>query len=61
MNEGLKCYICNHESNTGIILLNQYICENCERELIHTPIDDLKYVMYKNKIKDIWKSFLVQI
>lgn len=60
MVEGLRCCICNGETSTGIILLNQYICGNCEAELIHTPTDQLKYEMYKRKIKDIWKQFLIK-
>ncbi|SNS45760.1 Inhibitor of sigma-G Gin [Anaerovirgula multivorans] len=58
MSEGLQCCICNGKTSTGIVLLNQYICGNCEREMIHTPIDQLKYEVYKKKIKNIWKQFL---
>lgn len=59
MTDKLKCYICNKENGDGgIVLLNQYICRNCEKELITTPITELKYYMFKNKIKDIWSMSL---
>lgn len=60
MKEGLQCYICKKKVSNGIVLLNQYICEKCEKEIVDTPIDQLKYRMYKNKIKNIWKQFLIE-
>ncbi|SDJ81404.1 sigma factor G inhibitor Gin [Natronincola ferrireducens] len=58
MGEDLYCCICNDETGRGIILLNQYICRSCEKEIINTPSDELKYEIFKRKIKDIWISFL---
>ncbi|SET23817.1 Inhibitor of sigma-G Gin [Natronincola peptidivorans] len=56
MSEELKCCICNNETSIGIVLLNQYICRSCEKELIYTPMNQLKYEAYKRKIRDIWKQ-----
>ncbi|AKL93586.1 hypothetical protein CACET_c00680 [Clostridium aceticum] len=58
MTEELQCYICDDETSTGILLLNQYICRNCEEELVNTPVEQLKYEIFRRKIKDIWRQFL---
>ena len=57
MNEKLKCHICSNMDNEGIILLNKYICRECELDLTKASIDELKYEKLKREIKDIWKNF----
>ncbi|MCC5911103.1 MAG: sigma factor G inhibitor Gin [Clostridiaceae bacterium] len=57
----LHCYICNHEASTGIILLNHYICRACEEDLLETPNDQLKYQMFKRKLKEIWKGTAIEV
>ncbi|ABR46322.1 hypothetical protein Amet_0079 [Alkaliphilus metalliredigens QYMF] len=58
MGEGLKCYVCNRENNTGIVVLNEYICGSCEKEMLYIETDQLKYELFKKKIKEIWKKGL---
>jgi len=56
MKESLRCYFCNEEDNKGIILLNKYICSNCEKSLIETPNYELRYEINRRKVQKLWKS-----
>lgn len=56
MEENLQCYFCNRKTNTGILLLNQYMCRDCEKVLIETPNDELKYEINKRKIQKLWRE-----
>lgn len=57
MDENLRCCICNGTGNRGIILLDKYICRECELNLVRTVIDEPEYEKFRNAIKDIWKGF----
>ncbi len=57
LDEKLECCICDNMGNKGIILLDKYICRECELDLVGALIDELKYEKFKNVIKDIWKGF----
>ncbi|HZJ76074.1 MAG TPA: sigma factor G inhibitor Gin [Oscillospiraceae bacterium] len=57
MDKKMGCCICNNMGDEGIILLNKYICRECELDLVGTLIDEFKYEKFKNVIKDIWKGF----
>ncbi|WP_176758812.1 sigma factor G inhibitor Gin [Alkaliphilus peptidifermentans] len=52
--EKLQCFICNHQDNTGIALLNQFICSRCERKIVNTSPSQIKYQLFKEKIKLLW-------
>ena len=60
MEEKLQCYLCNNEDNKGIILLNKYICRECELEITYLESNELKYKDMKEKIKDIWEDGLTK-
>lgn len=54
----LQCNICNEENHKGILLLDQYICRSCEKQILATPPNELKYQLFKKKMRKIWKKFL---
>ncbi len=56
MDEKLKCHICNNMDNRGIILLDKYICRECEMDLAGTSVFEFKYEKFRKEIKDIWKN-----
>ncbi|WP_084281129.1 sigma factor G inhibitor Gin [Alkaliphilus transvaalensis] len=49
----LSCYICNKQDQEGIIIKEQYICRECEKEIVSTQPGEEKYEEYKEKIKEI--------
>lgn len=57
MDEKVRCHICGNIDNRGIILLNKYICGDCELDLAGSSVGGLKYERLKEEIKDIWKDF----
>jgi len=61
MEEKLHCHFCNKEDNEGIIILNKYICRECEIEITVLSRGELKYEGIKRNIKDIWKGVLLDI
>ncbi|QUH19443.1 sigma factor G inhibitor Gin [Alkaliphilus sp. B6464] len=61
MDERLQCHLCNKEDNEGIIILNKYICRECELEIISPSVDELKYEVIKRSMKDIWKGVFINI
>lgn len=61
MDERLQCHLCNKEDNTGIILLNKYICRECELDITSLSPKELKYEVIKRSIKDIWKGIFIDV
>ncbi|WP_436756513.1 sigma factor G inhibitor Gin, partial [Streptomyces sp. URMC 124] len=37
------CIICNQSKTEGITILSQFVCEECESEIVHTSAEDAKY------------------
>ena len=49
---GLKtCVICNEAKENGIVILDSFICGNCENEIINTSTDDAQYKVYIEKLR----------
>lgn len=61
MEEKLQCHLCNKEDNRGIIILNKYICRECELEITFLSANELKFEGIKRSIKDIWKGVFIDI
>lgn len=61
MDEKLQCHLCNKENNEGIILLNRYICRECELEIASLSADELKFESIKRNIRDIWKGVFINV
>lgn len=57
--EKRRCVICESEFESclseneinGIIINGEYICRQCEREIVETNVTEKKYDNYKDKIK----------
>lgn len=59
MNKQDSCYFCGYTINEKaykLRLLGKSICSFCERRLIHTPVIDTTYEVFKEKIKRLWVS-----
>lgn len=47
------CIICGHEKKEGIRILSQFICEDCEAEMVRTEAEDAKYRFFIGRMKKI--------
>ncbi|SEU31667.1 sigma factor G inhibitor Gin [Paenibacillus sp. NFR01] len=47
------CIICSQEKEEGIVIVSQFICEDCESEMVHTEADDAKYRFFIGRMKKI--------
>jgi hypothetical protein len=50
---GEKCIVCEMNKENGIHLWDQFLCVECEREIINTDPDDEQYQYYLRKLKSI--------
>jgi len=57
--ELVRCNICENETRNHIDILNGYICETCERNIVDVSCEDKKYECYNILLKDLWKNFLI--
>lgn len=49
----LECCICNRKDDVGIIIKEQYICRECEKQITDVLPGEAHYEEYKEKIKEI--------
>lgn len=53
MSEQLKCMICHVSANQGIKILDSFLCQDCEQEIVKTEVDDSRYTMFVSKMRDL--------
>lgn len=58
MKENVICYICSQPSANYIGVLDENICEDCQKELIHIFPEHAEYANYQRIIREIWKKYL---
>lgn len=49
-----RCIICNEPKTEGIFIMSEFICDDCESEMVHTDADDAKYHFFIHQLKQIW-------
>ncbi|MCS1352353.1 sigma factor G inhibitor Gin [Mechercharimyces sp. CAU 1602] len=54
LGETSYCIICDQRRDDGLLVLDEFICEACERELVQTAVTDQKYSYYVQQLKKIW-------
>lgn len=47
------CIVCNQPKTEGITIVSQFVCEECESEIVHTNADDAKYHFFIRQLKQI--------
>ena len=52
--EGDVCIICDRNKKAGIRIFSQFICEECEAEMVRTEVEDEKYSLFIHQLKKIW-------
>lgn len=45
------CIICSREETDGITVLDGFICEACENEMVRTDVCDIKYPFFVHQMK----------
>jgi len=48
-----RCGICEEEKEEGIVLYKLFICDECEKNMIHTEPREEKYNYYLQKLKNM--------
>lgn len=53
---GGVCIVCTEPKERGIRIYQQFLCEECEREIVKTDVSDEKYAHYIERMKQIWMA-----
>ena len=51
---GEICIICGSTGKEGIRVISEFICEECEMEIVRTDVQDAKYPYFIHQLKRIW-------
>ncbi|MBX6354044.1 MAG: sigma factor G inhibitor Gin [Thermoflavifilum sp.] len=49
-----ECIICGQSAARGIRIAGQFICEDCEREIVRTDVTDARYHLFIERMRCIW-------
>lgn len=52
--QGGTCVVCGEQKALGIRIFAQFLCVECEREIVNTDVEDEKYPYYIERMKQIW-------
>ncbi|MCY0875672.1 MAG: sigma factor G inhibitor Gin [Firmicutes bacterium] len=50
------CMICEQAGKEGIHILSQFICLECEREIVNTGVDDDLYDYFVERMRALWRD-----
>ncbi|MNW11975.1 Inhibitor of sigma-G Gin [compost metagenome] len=48
------CIICGSSGRDGITIVSEFICEECEMEMVRTDVQDAKYPFFIHQLRQIW-------
>lgn len=48
------CIICGQVKEEGIVIISEFICQDCEAEMVHTDVQDAKYPFFIHRLKRIF-------
>lgn len=52
------CVVCECQTAEGIRILSQFICADCEREMVGTEVDDELYEFFVVRLRAVWKDLM---
>lgn len=55
---GGTCIVCGESKELGIRIFSQFLCAECEQEIVHTDVEDEKYPYYIDRMKQIWLEMI---
>ena len=54
-NAAETCMICGQQQTEGLHIVEEFICADCEREMVHTDVWDAKYPFFIHQMKQVWQ------
>ncbi|WP_248929122.1 sigma factor G inhibitor Gin [Paenibacillus hamazuiensis] len=51
--EPCTCIICGQQKKEGIMIITEFICDECEAEMVRTDVKDAKYPFFIHQMKRI--------
>jgi hypothetical protein len=48
------CIICDRPKAEGIMIYTQFICLDCEQEMVQTDVLDAKYPIFISRMRQAW-------
>lgn len=46
--------VCQKEQTEGITILEKFICNDCERDIVKTDVEDKRYPHYVVRMRQLW-------
>ena len=56
--ESKTCIVCERERKEGIMIVNAFICESCESEMVRTEVEDERYPHFVSRMRQLWYQIL---
>jgi len=56
--ESNTCIVCGQEQKEGIMIVNAFICESCESEIVRTEVEDERYPHFVMQMRKLWYRIL---
>lgn len=53
--ESKICMICGQRQKEGLHIVEEFICVDCEREIVNTDVQDAKYPFFIHQMKQVWQ------
>jgi hypothetical protein len=50
----VRCIVCEQPREDGITVLAEFICEECERQIVRTAVEDKQYPFFVHQLSRIW-------
>jgi hypothetical protein len=50
------CMICSKPHLEGLHVGGEFICVDCEREIVQTDVQDAKYPFFIHRMKQLWQK-----
>lgn len=54
--EAMLCMICSQEKVEGIHIYFEWICDDCEAEIVRTEVEDERYPFFIYQLRKIWSG-----
>jgi hypothetical protein len=47
------CIVCGQMNEHGIVILSEFLCDQCEAEIVETDVQDLKYPYFVRRLEQL--------
>lgn len=48
------CIVCGQAKTNGLCIIDEFICDTCENEMVRTNVQDAKYPFFIHQLKRLW-------